>query len=234
MQTFRSLLYMLGMIVLIVITVILLLVVYPFSTRAFYWILRRWNYVSMRLLEWTCGLHYVVDGWENIPERPDYIILCRHQSAWETVALQEIFGYPLTWVLKRSLLWVPFFGWALAMQRSIGINRASAKQALRQLVNDGIERLDAGYKVIIFPEGTRTEPDVLGKFKIGGSMLAAKSGRVVVPVSHNAGRYWPKRGIVKHRGLIRVVIGKPIITEGKSASEVQEELLTWMSEHQHI
>jgi 1-acyl-sn-glycerol-3-phosphate acyltransferase len=133
-----------------------------------------------------------------------------------------------TWVLKRELLWIPIFGWGLSLTRPIAIDRAAGKTALKQVIRQGIERLQAGLWVVIFPEGTRTTPGQQHRYAIGGAMLAQKSGFPVIPVCHNAGEFWPKQGFIKKAGVISLVIGEPFDPAGMKASEINTRVEQWI------
>jgi len=198
----------------------------PFDHLTRYRIIRQWARFIVRLLRWMCRLDFRVEGREHLPDRAA-VILSKHQSAWETIAFQEIFP-PQVWVLKRELLWLPFFGWGLALTRPIAIDRAASRRALDAIVKQGIDRLNAGRWVVVFPEGTRMAPGERGTYGPGGALLAARSGAPVVPVAHNAGEYWPRRGWIKHPGTIRVVIGPAIEPEGKSAKQINREAQEWI------
>jgi len=174
----------------------------------------------------TCGIRYEVEGLENDLDTP-VIYFCKHESTWETLAMQQILP-PHVWILKRNLLWVPLFGWGLASLNPIAINRASGHRAVNQIAKLGKARLDRGQRVMIFPEGTRMPAGTQRKFGIGGGVLAEKSGYPVVPVAHNAGSFWPKRGFLKKPGTIKVVIGPAISPQGKSAAQVNAEAEAWM------
>lgn len=233
MSIFRALVFYLGisLAMMIVVTFSPPVLLLPYSWRYFYF--TRWARFVIWWLRLTCRLDFRVEGAENIPEGPA-IILAKHQSAWETIAMQQIFP-PQTWVLKRELLWVPFLGWALAMMHSVGIDRSGGKKALRQVITQGTKRLKKGLWMVIFPEGTRTAPGEHGRYAIGGAMLAEKSGYPVVPVCHNAGEFWPKRGFLKQAGTITLVIGKTIDPQGKRASEINTEVEQWIeSTYQRI
>ncbi len=221
---------MLGMIVSIILTVIVMLILAIFSRNLVYKLVQAWNSFALWFLKFTCGLGFVVEGRENIPTDPSYIVFAKHQSAWETMALQDIFKLPVAWIAKRGLLWVPFFGWGLYLIKAIGINRGSGIQAIEQLKTEGKKRLDAGIKIMIFPEGTRIAPGKLGKFKYGGSALAEYAQAPIVPVAHNAGRFWQRRGLTKYPGTIKVKIGKPIVTKGKNAKQINAEAYEWMTQ----
>jgi|TARA_B100002003_G_C13934407_1_gene453808 1-acyl-sn-glycerol-3-phosphate acyltransferase len=174
----------------------------------------------------TCNLRHEVVGLEHLPGVAS-VILSKHQSAWETIAFQTIFPAQ-TWALKKEALWIPFFGWGLAATHPISINRAARHRALGDLLGQGINRLAEGRYVVIFPEGTRLAPGESGVYFPGGAMLAVKAGVPVIPVAHNAGLFWPRRGFIKHPGTIRVSIGPPIITEGKKARAINDHARQWI------
>lgn len=202
---------------------------FPFPFRLRYKFISQWARFNLWWLKLTCGLTYQVDGRENIPNEPA-IVFCKHQSAWETLALQEIFP-PQIWLMKRELLWIPFFGWGLAMLDPIAIDRNAGRRALRQLVEQGTQRLRTGRWVVIFPEGTRLAPGAHQRFLPGGAKLAQESGFPVVPVAHNAGCFWPRKSFLKRPGVIRVVVGPIIQSAGKSTSEINQQAEKWINEN---
>lgn len=224
----RSILFFLGMVFAIVLLALVGFLLVPFSFETRYRIIRQCARFTIWWLKVTCNLRYEVEGMENIPAETS-IIYAKHQSAWETFALQNIFP-PQSWVLKRELLWVPFFGWGLALLKPVAIDRASGRKALKQLIEQGKAHLDKISWLVIFPEGTRMAPGLQRRFGFGGAMLAEKSGHPVVPVAHNAGDFWPRRGFLKRPGTIKVVIGKPIETQGRKAAEINEIAEAWMIE----
>ena len=185
-------------------------------------IARTWARILLWVLEQLCGLKYVVEGRERIPPG-NHIVMSNHTSAWETVAQFLIFP-PQVWVLKRELLWIPFVGWGLKLLRPIAINRGEGHRAVNQVVEQGKARLRDGLWIIIFPEGTRVIAGETRKFGVSGAVLAIASGKSVVPLSHNAGLFWARRGFVKKPGTIRVVIGAPIESAGKDPRELNEEI----------
>lgn len=199
----------------------------PYRMR--YRFITQWNRCNLWCVEKVCGLRYVVQGREHIPPGP-CVILCKHQSAWETYALPCIFPHMLAWVCKRELLWIPFFGWGFAMLRPIAIDRNAGRKALEQLVAQGLDRLERGRSVVIFPEGTRVAPGEKRRYAIGGAMLAERSGYPVLPVAHNAGDFWPKRGFIKRPGIIHLVIGPVIESKGRSAAEINAQAEAWIEE----
>ena len=180
----------------------------------------------------TCNIRHEVTGLENLPKSPS-IILSKHQSAWETLAFQAIFPTQV-YVLKRELLWIPIFGWGLAMSSPIAINRSAGRAALKQLVEQGAARLAKGLWVVIYPEGTRMTPGVRGKYQIGGAWLATHTKTLVVPVAHNAGRYWAKNSFIKKPGVICIHIGKPIQSVGLKADELNNQVENWIESEMAI
>jgi 1-acyl-sn-glycerol-3-phosphate acyltransferase len=186
-----------------------------------------WARVVMFLARHILSIDYQVIGRENLPSGARAIVMAKHQSAWETIAFQLIFP-PLSFVLKKELLKLPFFGWGLAMISPIAIDRDAGREALRDIELQGEDRLAKGFWVLVFPEGTRVRPGEVGKYNIGGAWLAAKSGVPVIPVAHNAGKLWPKNAFLKRPGTITVVIGPAIATAGKKASAINAEVEAWI------
>lgn len=229
----RAWLFYLGLFVLTIPFSLLaiLLIPLPAVTRS-RWV-SGWAHAVMWWLKVTCNLRYEVSGREHVPATPS-IILAKHQSAWETIALQTILP-PQVWVLKRELLMIPFFGWGLWAVGSIPIDRSSGREALKKLVNHGKDRLKRGLWVVIFPEGTRTAPGARAKYHIGGAWLASHTQTAVLPVAHNAGRYWRKNSILKYPGVIQVVIGPVIPTNGLKPDVLNQQVETWIeTEMQHL
>jgi 1-acyl-sn-glycerol-3-phosphate acyltransferase len=185
----------------------------PPMTR--YRIIRTWSVAIVWLARIICGVRWTVTGIDRLPSVPS-IILSKHQSAWETLAFQAIFP-PQVWVLKRSLLWVPFVGWGIGMLSPIAIDRSQRMRALKQMLQQGRARLASGFWVVVFPEGSRIDPGRRGTWQIGGAWLAAHAGAPVVPVAVNSGELWPRNGFIKHPGTIEVVILDPIDPSGMKA-----------------
>jgi len=229
----RSLIFLLLQILITPLFTLLALLSFPFHPITRYRIISGWALTVMWLLRVLCGIRMEVRGAENIPSEP-CIVLCKHQSAWETIALQKVFPSQV-WVLKRELLWLPFFGWGLAMTSPIAIKRSEGREAIKQLLKQGKERLKSGFCVVIFPEGTRIPYGQRGKYKIGGAMLGASSGAPVVPVAHNAGKLWGRNAFLKYPGVITMSIGKPIDTAGRKADEINQLAEAWIeSEVTHL
>ncbi len=226
MLVIRSLIFLLLQLIITPVFAMLALLSFPFSRLVRYRFISLWAKMMLPILRLICGIRHEVRGIENLPSQP-CVVMCKHQSAWETLALQKIFP-PQVWVLKRELLWIPFFGWALALTSPIAIKRSDGKGAMRQLLEQGKQRLAQGFCVVVFPEGTRIPYGQRGKYKIGGAMLAASSGVPVIPVAHNAGRLWGRNAFSKHPGLITMSVGAPIATTGLKADEINRLVEAWI------
>ena len=231
MAIIRSTLFLLGAVLLTVPFGALVTLAVLFPMRLRYGIVALWRHGFMALCRHVLGIRYQVLGRENIPRQPS-VILAKHQSAWETVALQEIFP-PLVFVLKKELLRLPFLGWSFAAMKMISIDRKAGKDALRQVVDQGRDRLDAGYWIIIFPEGTRVAPGQKRRYKPGGAHLAAQTGALVVPVAHNAGEVWRRNAFVKQPGLVTVSIGPAIDPAGLSEAAINARVEAWIEAEMH-
>lgn len=198
----------------------------PLSAHGRYRVITGYNRVVTWLARVVLGIRYVVEGREHLPATPA-VVMAKHQSAWETIVFLHLFP-PLSPVIKRELLKVPFFGWGFRLLNPIAIDRAAGREALKQIVEQGRAKLAAGFWVLIFPEGTRVAPGEKGRYGIGGGWLAAETGVPVVPVAHNAGELWPKNAFVKRGGTITVRIGPTIESHGKSAAELTRAVEAWI------
>lgn len=226
MALIRSVIFWIGLVLSSVIITPIIPLLYPLPYRLRYAYAQLWTGFNLWWLKFTCGLNYRVEGIENIPDTP-CIIVCKHQSAWETMALQRIFP-PQVWVMKKSLRWIPFFGWALASMEPIAIDRSSGRKAMNQVVEQGQRSLDAGRWVVIFPEGTRVPPGKKGRYGIGAALLACETRYPAIPVALNSGEFWRRNDFVKHPGTVDVVIGKPVTCEDKQPSEFNKQLEDWI------
>ncbi len=226
MLILRSLLFYIGQIISTVLIAPIGVIAFPLDFKKRYYLITRWAVFNLWWLKLCCNVRYEIVGIDNIPEKP-CIVMCKHQSAFETLALQRIF-IPQIWVLKKELLQIPIYGWGLASMQPIAINRDSTIKSFKQIADQGYERLKKGYWVVIFPEGTRVAPNKKKKYLPGGGMLAEKSGAQVVPVAHNAGRLWPRNSMIKKPGLITIKIGPVIKSENKSAKEITNEVENWI------
>jgi len=222
----RSSLYALFQAVITPLFAVLALLFIPFPAAARYRFITTWSRLMLAGAETILGIRYRVLGAENVPA-PPFIVLAKHQSAWETLAFQVIFPRQV-WVVKRELLWIPFFGWGLALLAPISIDRASGPRALNQLLEQGRERLARRYCIVIFPEGTRIAPGRRGKYQVGGAWLAVKTATPVLPVAHNAGELWPRRAFVKRPGVVTVSIGAPIDPRPLTPEQLIRRVEDWI------
>jgi 1-acyl-sn-glycerol-3-phosphate acyltransferase len=206
---------------------ILLTTPLPFLVR--YKIAGIWCALVLWMSRFFCGLGYEVEGLENIHADQPAIVLSNHQSAWETLALRHILPTQVV-LLKRSLTWLPIWGWALATLKSIAIDRKNQRAALRILLEKGTAYLNEGLWVIIFPEGTRTAAGEIRQFSVGGALLAQKSGYPIIPVAHNAGDYWTRYSFLKYPGTIKVKIGPAIVSKGRKAADLNAEAESWVAQ----
>lgn len=195
--------------------------------RGRYAIARAWAHSVLRLGKWLCGLDWVVEGRENIPTEGAHVTFWKHSSSWETLAQMLVFP-PQAWVLKREILWIPFVGQAAWLMQPIAIDRKAGGRAVMQVVEQGLARLQRGMWVLIFPEGTRTGRGEQRKWGLSGALLATRAGCLAIPVAHNAGDLWGRRGLLKRRGTIRVVIGPPVDATGLEARELNDRLRAWV------
>ena len=207
----------------------LLAVVLPHRAR--YYVISRWNVMMRWLLKSVIGLDYRIEGSHNIPDTP-CIVFCKHESAWETIILPIHFA-PQTWVLKRELLWLPFFGWGLALLAPIAINRNASTNALQQVIAKGANRLARGMWVVIFPEGTRVAPGTRKRYKRGGASLAAATGTPVLPIALNSGDFWGRNSFIKYPGTIDMVVGPIIETKGLNAEQISRQAEDWIESTVH-
>jgi 1-acyl-sn-glycerol-3-phosphate acyltransferase len=226
----RSLLFVLGLCIVTPPYAVFAVLTFPFPRMTRYRLISGWSRLVIHLARWIVGIDWRVEGWENLPSRPS-VILAKHQSAWETMAFQLIFP-PQVLVLKRELLWIPFFGWGLALMSPIPIDRRRGMAALRAIARRGRERLAQGFWVVVFPEGTRVAPGKTRDYQPGGAWLAAAAGAQVVPVAHNAGLLWPRYAFIKRAGTVTVRIGPPIDAANRDPKTINELAKTWIEEQQ--
>ncbi|MEY3798367.1 MAG: hypothetical protein RLZZ572_548 [Pseudomonadota bacterium] len=227
----RSSLFFIGQLITAPIFTLIALLAWPVNPILRNQLISGWARSMIWWLRVTCNVRHEISGMENLPDTP-CIILAKHQSTWETFAFQAIFPTQV-YVLKRELLWIPIFGWGLAMTSPIAINRASGREALKQLVSKGQARLAQGLWVVIFPEGTRMRPYQQGKYHIGGAWLACQTKTPVLPVAHNAGHCWPK-GFIKQAGVIKLHIGPAIATADLKADALNLKVEQWIEAQMQV
>ena len=202
---------------------VLACLVLPFPRR--FPLVRFWAAMLLWVLRWSCGLDYRVEG-APLPEGC-HVAFWKHSSSWETIAMMVLFPRQV-WVLKRELVWIPVVGIGVRQMHAIAIDRRAGHTAVAQVIEQGKDRLAEGDWVMIFPEGTRMPAGETRRYGVSGTLLAAETGRLIVPVAHNSGHYWPRRGLMKKPGTVRVVIGAPVVAAGRDARVVNEEIQAWV------
>ncbi len=195
-----------------------------------YWVCITW----LRWCIWgarvICGVRYRVHGLERLPRErlASCILLPKHQSTWETFAFPTLMPHPLSYVFKRELLYIPFFGWAIGRLDMIHIDRKKHAQAWNKVAEQGRRYMEQGNWVIMFPEGTRTPRGGQGVYKSGGTRLAVQLQKPVVPVAVSSAKCWPRKSLVLRPGTIDVSIGHPISPAGRQADELMREVEVWI------
>jgi 1-acyl-sn-glycerol-3-phosphate acyltransferase len=232
MQFLLSVVFTVAMMIWTAILAIAYCVICPFLPwRGRFWMAGVMGRVMVFMLKWICGLTYTVEGRENLPPTGQHVILMKHSSTWETYTIMFLFR-PLVWVMKREILFIPFVGWGCLLARCIAIDRKAGASAVNQVLTQGKHRMEKlGAWILVFPEGTRMAAGETRRYGSSGALLAAQQGCKIVPVAHNAGFFWPRRGLLKKRGVIRVVIGPPIEAKGRDVREVNEEAQKWIESH---
>jgi 1-acyl-sn-glycerol-3-phosphate acyltransferase len=224
----RSALYFVFLVVTIVpwATVAVLYSIFVRGARL-YWVCAGWLRVAVWGARVICGVQARVQGRENLPDSA-VVLLSKHQSAWETLAFPTLMPYPLCYVFKRELLWIPFFGWAMARMDLIHIDRSKRTEAWSKVAEQGRRYMAQGNWVIMFPEGTRTPRGSQGTYKHGGTRLAIETGRPVLPVAVTSARCWPRKSLVLQPGVVDISIGKSIASTGRDADSLMREVEAWI------
>jgi 1-acyl-sn-glycerol-3-phosphate acyltransferase len=230
MSLLRSVLFAVALILVTPPYALIALASAPLPRMMRYRVISGWSRLIVWFARVILGIEWRVEGRENLPSRPA-VILAKHQSAWETLAFQHIFP-PQVHVLKRELLWIPFFGWGLALMSPIAIDRSRGVAALRAIARRGQKRLEQGFWVVVFPEGTRVAPGETRDYQPGGAWLAAASGAPVVPVAHNAGLCWPRNAFLKRPGTITIRIGPSIDPRDHDPLTINAMAKEWIEEQQ--
>lgn len=226
----RAVFFYIGLGIISIVASILLVATSPLVKRRFRF--KFVSYCNRAVLQWMkimCGVTFEIKGLHNIPKNQSLVVACNHQSDWETFYLLTM-GLPVSTVLKRELLYIPFFGWALAMLNPIAIDRKRKTNALKQLSQQGCERLNAGISVVIFPEGTRCPPGKLGTCTKGAAMLAHQAGVPILPIVQNSGRLSPPHQWLKYPGKVEVRIGQPIDANAPT-KEMHAQMVAWMTDN---
>jgi len=231
MTFIRSSLFTIFLLVFTPIWSVLCMLAFPFlNPENRYRFIGLWNKVVIETLKYLCGIDFEIRGMENMQAVLDQpvVVLSKHQSAYETIAYIALLPKQLCFVFKRELLWIPFFGWALALLKMIHINRASKETAALSVASQGRKRLSEGKWILMFPEGTRTPVGSHKPYRKGGARLASATGATVVPIAHNAGRFWPRNSFMKYPGTVIFSIGPAIASAGKSGDQLHQEVETWI------
>ena len=192
-----------------------------------FWFTTFWLRIAITGCRFICGVRYQVQGMENLPDGPA-ILLPKHQSTWETFAFPTLMPRPLCYVFKRELLFIPFFGWAMARLDMVHIDRSKRTEAWSRVAEQGKRFMAQGNWVIMFPEGTRIARGQQGTYKTGGTRLATATGASVVPIAVSSARCWPRKSFLIRPGLVTVSIGKPIAPAGREADELMREVEAWI------
>ncbi|OZI77756.1 lysophospholipid acyltransferase family protein [Bordetella genomosp. 12] len=227
MAWLRSLLYMVFLTITVIPYAFACILWAPVPLRLRYRLTVGWPRLAIWGAKVFCGIRWQVKGWENLPDGP-IVLLSKHQSAWETLFFPAHMPRPVCFVYKKSLHWVPFFGWGLALLRMIPIDRAKGRDAFEQVVREGQKCLDDGRWPLLFPEGTRVAPGQTSRFKMGGALLASRTGARVVPVALNAGECWRRNAFVKRPGLVTVSFGPAIESQGLTPEELNAKVQAWI------
>lgn len=225
----RNILFYLGLIPVTALFAILGLLFFFIPYQARYYLITRWSHFFIFWAKVVGGIHYQVQGLENLPAK-NAIVLCNHQSMWETVFMQVLLP-PQTWILKKSLLNIPFFGWGLRLLEPIAINRSNRAQAIDQIKTQGVERLKKGRWVVMFPEGTRVAPGAHHRFSKSGAELSLATGYPILPIAHNAGLFWPRGFWIKKKGTIKIIIGPLINPKDHHLQNLHESVEQWIRQN---
>jgi 1-acyl-sn-glycerol-3-phosphate acyltransferase len=236
MAALRSVIHALWSLVTVVPWAIMMITASLFvSSVTMYRLAQGWLTICMVGLRVICGVRWRVSGWENLPNgaTSPAILLVKHQSTLETFLMPMLMPHPLAYVFKRELLYIPFFGWAMGRLDMIHIDRSQRTQAFSKVVEQGKRLLAQGIWIIMFPEGTRIPRGQKGTYKHGGTRLAVETGAPVIPIAVSSAKCWPRKAFVKYPGVVDVVIGKPIPSQGREPDELLREVEGWIESEMH-
>lgn len=224
----RSLVFYVGLLPLTVAYTVAAMLIWPIPLRYRLPVISTWPLVALWWLRLCCNLRWRIQGFDKLPKTPS-VMMCKHQSAWETMALTAFFPSQI-WVLKKEVLWIPFFGQAIGSLEPIVVDRRRGASALKQVLEQGVQRLHTGFWIAIYPEGTRVRPGERRRYSRSGAELALRANCPLVPIAHNAGLFWPRNTFVKHAGVIDLVVGDAIAPESKSATLLTAECEDWIEQ----
>ena len=231
MNLIRSVLHMLWMIITVIPWALVVVIVAPFaSQKVVYGLCAGWLKHAVNSGRWIIGIRNRVTGFENLPkgELDPAVLLVKHQSTWETFSMVAIMPHPLAFVFKKELLYVPFFGWAMARMDMIHIDRSRRTEAFNKVVEQGHKLLAKGVWVIMFPEGTRIPRGQKGRYQSGGTRLAIETGAPVIPVAVTSAKCWPRKAFIKKPGIVDISIGPPSPSVGRKPTELMREVEAWI------
>ena len=210
---------------LIPITTIIISLYFFISTKRLQKLGAMWIKVVLNALKFLCGVSWKVEGIENIPSTP-CIVVSNHQGQWESFLLQTLF-IPSTSIIKKELLLIPLFGWALRCMKPITLNRLNRVSSLKKVIKKGVIKLKNGFSIILFPEGTRISPEKgIQPFARSCGLLSVKSGFPVLPICHNSGKYWKNKKFIKSPGEVVLRIGEPIL--GRDPKVITNDAYKWV------
>ena len=226
MQTLRSFIFNVILYSTLVPVSTLIIILFPFlKTVSLQKIASKWVNFILLSLKKICGVTWSIKGLENIPDKP-CILVSNHQGVWESFFIQTLY-FPSSSIVKKELLFIPFFGWALACLKPIHLTRSKKIVSLKKLIKDGTDKLKNGISLIIFPEGTRARPHKgLKKFSNSCGLLSVKNSVPIVPICHNSGLFWKNRRFNKQSGEVQVRIGAPLY--GNNAKDLTNEVYNWI------
>ena len=224
----RSALFVVFMAITVIPWALAVLIVSIFAKgNVVYWMCVGWLRTAIWGAKVICGVHARLHNVDRLPDSP-VVLLPKHQSTWETFAFPGLMPHPLCYVFKRELLFIPFFGWAMARMDMIHIDRSKRAEAWNLVAAQGREFMNKGHWVIMFPEGTRIARGQRGTYKAGGTRLAIATSRPVLPIAVTSARCWPRKSFVLKPGVIDVSIGHPIPSDGREPDELMREVETWI------
>lgn len=231
MPALRALIFLVFQALSLCVWAILFVLIGPFLPfRRRYRLAMRWPQMVILAARIILGIQYQIKGIENLPDGPA-ILLSKHESAWETLFYPAVFARELCFVFKRELLFIPFFGWGIALLRMIAIDRGRGDHAFAQILkkSDVVLRKE-GRWMVFFPEGTRVLPGHYRRFKTGGARLAIATNTPVIPIAMNSGDLWPRKSFLKKPGMITVSIGPALLPEGEDPNTLTAKAEGWISQ----
>lgn len=228
MILFQSILFWLIFILFTIILSPLLIILRPFSYNFALSIAKIWANIIIISARQICGLHYRLAGASNL-KNSNSIIFSKHQSAWETIFFLKLIEKPI-FIVKRELTYIPLFGWCLYLLNNISINRKSGKTAMKKMITESEELMRKGFRIIIFPQGTRVGFNCKTEIKKGGLVMVKSLNLSIIPIKHNAGKFWGKSSFLINPGIINIVIGSPMVTDNISSGVLKSQIELWMDD----